>query len=311
MKNREVVSFIDKYHYLWSEYITQQLKNPNTLEIIYEIIKKSNKQPEEVVLLFLSSIRYFVTKETGINSGLNIFNENNSLENFITRNRKKILKLSTKRNIQANVPARALPLLEIFGKKLNDKPIAVIELGASFGLIGYSFLNSEQLISEKELYFSAKNQQFPQNLKSVEMYLGIEIDPPGKDWLLACIDNHCERKCVTNLINNFNNVSNFNLIKNSAFGFSQNNRVKKILRNHRDYYVVILTSFMLYQFKSQKKQELIDEIDSVIENNINFNWINQTVNLDENDKDKKCYIEWNSKRIINLSDDYCKNWTWI
>jgi hypothetical protein len=313
MKNSEVISFIDKYHYLWSVYIFDQLKNENTLDIIFEIINNSSKQPEEAVLLLLSSVRFLINKETGtdLDLDLDFFNEKNSFQNFIKQNRKKIVNLSTEKNVQANVPARALPLLELFGRKLKDKPIAVIELGASFGLIGYSLLNSEELLNEKELYFSAINQQFPSNPKSIEKYLGIEVDPPDKEWLLACIDNSLERKYATNLINNNKNINYFSLLKNSAFGFSKNNEVKNIINNYSEKYIIILTSFMLYQFTCQKQQELIDEINSFVESNNNIIWINQTVNLDEKVKNKKYYIEWNGNRIINLSDDYCKSWIWV
>ncbi len=311
MKNSEVVSFIDKYHYLWSEYIFKQLKNINTLDVISEIINNSNKQPGEAVLLLLSSIRFLLNKDAGKDLGLDFFNENNSFQHYLTNNKKNILQLSTEKNVQANVPARALPLLELFGARLKDKPIAVIELGASFGLIGYSLLNSEKLLNDKELYFSTIKQQFPQNPKSVDLYLGVEVDPPDKEWLVACIDNYEERKYVNNLLSNIQSINNFSLIKNSAFGFSKINVVKNIMNDYKEKYLVILTSFMLYQFTRQKQQELIDEINSVTENNENFIWINQTVDLDEKVKDKKYYIEWDGNRIINLSDDYCTSWTWI
>lgn len=297
----KILSFIDKFSYLWSDYIVNQLKEQFILDFIRKIIITTKKSPSEAVLIFFSAIRY-ITQNT---NAIYELENNKSFQEFIKQNKDKILKIIKEKNVQANLPERAFPVIDIINKKFKNKKILVIELGASFGLIGRCLLNSHNIITNKNSYFNDK-QKYPEEILSIDKYIGIEIKPPEKEWLLACVSGIDDEKNLENFINNINNDEKFILIKASAFGFTD------IINNYdiSEYQTIILTSFMLYQFDLEKQKILIDEILNFNKKN-NAHWINQAVNIKHNSSDYEYYIEWNGSKIIELIDDRCTDWKWI
>ena len=115
-----------------------QIKTNKTINIIASVIKESNKTVPEAVSVFLTVVRYLRGKS---NPG--------SLQKFIEENSRLICKMSIEKRAQYNIPSRALPLFEVLEKKIKSSPVSVIELGASFGLIGRCLLNPGKIIEKK------------------------------------------------------------------------------------------------------------------------------------------------------------------
>jgi len=303
---KQLIDFIDKAsktsgHY-WSNYFTLEMKKDYVLELLSKIMIQSDKMPSEVVFVFLSSIRYI---KNDIKALFEI-EKNNTLEQFVNTNYDKILDLSVKRKVQANLPERGLPVMELIGKNITEENITLIELGASFGIIGQSLLNMKMLLENKKTYF-LPFQQFPINPKGINKYIGIDIDPPDKEWLISCFSN-IDRAIKTNdFINSIKNTDNFSLIKDSAIGFTKLDIIKKI-KNHSSK-IIVLTSFMLYQLDNDKQNQLKNEIKDFIKQN-NGLWINMDVDLSENSEEHKYYIEINDKKVLYLTDDSCISWNY-
>jgi hypothetical protein len=70
--------------------------------------------------------------------------------------------------------------------------------------------------------------------------------------------------------------------------------------------VVVLTSFMLYQYDEKIQKLLIDEI-------LGFTRVtnNQRINQTFNKSSMECFIEFDGGKIIELYGDTCKNWKWL
>jgi hypothetical protein len=301
-----VIEFIDKAantagNY-WTYYIVQQLKNQFTLSIILEIMNQSGKTPSEAVLVLLSTFRY-ISKDSSIFSKLE---KDNSFQIFLKDNLKEILKVSVERKVQANLPERGLPILEILGKHWPSSSIAIIELGASYGLIGDCLLNPHRMLQEKSHYFSS-GQQIPENPKGIDFYLGIDIDPPERDWLISCCADEKDAARIGKIQNDFNRLDNFNLIKASAFGFTGLKEVKAL--SNENFKLIVLTSFMLYQYNREKQDRLKGEIMEFTKST-NGHWLRQEVELARL-KQNDYYIELDNHKIIALSDDKCTAWKWI
>lgn len=330
MKNyKEILNVIDNTSYLYTDYILKQIKQESSLEFISQIIDKTGKEISEAILAFLSAIKYIYPKNEAIeqlkksNSSENLessaqvqaptpsvqfraLEANNSFQNFIKKKYNQIINVSEK-NVQANLPERALPILEVLIKKLDEaSPISMIELGASFGLIGRCLLNPEKAIENKEDYFS-KKQQIPKQYKGIKNYLGIEIDPPDKEWLLAAIWDKDIEKRTKQFIDSFEDESGFELIESSAVGFSKLEQVNKLVEKKE--IIVVLTSFMLYQFDDESKNSLTNEIIEFTKS-INGHWINQAVNISKDSDNNEFFISWDNERIIELTDDTCSRWWW-
>lgn len=306
-ENKEILETLDsifvKDNYSYSDYIVAQLKKPEILTIFKEISKNSNKTISESVIVFLAAIRYIVKD---INALLKL-EQTNAFSNFVNRHYNDILEVSINRKVQANIPERGLPILEILGKELPERAIGVIELGASYGLIGSCLLNPNIALWKQNNYFS-DNQKMPENPKNIDYYLGFDIDPPEKDWLLACLYEPNDAKRMQSYIDQIHRGNNFELLKASAIGFSAFDEVKFLASKNIS--IVVLTSFMLYQLDEKQQKLLKDEIIEFT-NVKNRHWIQQEVELFGGKAEPEYYIAWDGKKIISLEDDKCANWKWI
>jgi hypothetical protein len=268
------------------------IKTKSSIELISRIIKESNKMVPEAVLVFLAVVRYL-----GKNSG--------SSQDFIKENSDLICKMAIEKRVQANLPGRALPLFEIFEKKIQASSISVIELGASYGLIGRCLLNPTKIMEKKNFYFPL-SQQMPKvhNPRPIDYYLGIELEPPDERWLLACAWDETQRKRLKNFLNDIPANEKCKLQEENAFGFSKIKAVKYLASQSS--IVVVLTSFILYQYDDKKQKMLRDEILEFI-GEVNAHWINQTFN----GSSMEYCIECDEEKIIELSDDSCRRWKWL
>ena len=300
----KILAFIETFSYAFPEYILKQAKKEKTLHLITQVMNRTGKELSEAVILTLSLIKYILRD----GEAFVLLEETKSFQHFMKVYHDRIIELSTQKNVQANLPERALPFFEIFDKKIkdNDLPIAVIELGASYGLVGYCLLNPTRVIEGKERYLLPE-QKIPRNPRAAAYYLGIEIEPPEKEWMLACEWELDADQRLRNFLDDTQPTGNFRLLKANAFGFSKLEEVKNLAA--QPFTIIVATSFMFYQFNKEKQKELRDEILRFIDPP-GFHWINQAVNIDGGPKESKFFIEWNGKEIMELPDDRCSNWWW-
>ncbi|NIM10487.1 MAG: hypothetical protein GTO45_00715 [Candidatus Aminicenantes bacterium] len=292
--HEQILKFIDTLFHPLLLYEILQLKTNTSINLISRIIKESNKEISEAVLVFLAVVRY-------------LWKNSGSLQEFIKNNSDLILKMAIEKRAQANLPARALPLLEILDKNIKAPSISVIELGASYGLIGQCLLSPQKIIENKSSYFS-RSQQMPdiQEPPPIDYYLGIERSPPDKEWLLALEWHPVLKKRLENFLDEIIADERFKLIKGDAFGFSKLKTVKDLVSNTRPSRVVVLTSFMLYQYNPRKQKLLRDEILEFTGVN-SGHWINQTLKV----ASMESFIEFDGEKVIALSNNSCSSWKWL
>lgn len=299
----KIKNFVDSSAEIYPRYIFNQLKKDYALKFIMEIISNSGKEISEAVLAFLSAVKFTYKKEDVFTE----LEETDAFQNYVEENADLLLKISIEKKVQGNVPGRAFPILEVLSKKIGNSNINLIELGASFGLIGRCLLNHESIIGKKERYFPSR-QQLPENPKGIDYYLGIELNIPSAEWMLASVwEKEAERR-LKNFIEDYKNDNRFELLHGDAFGFSKLEAIKRLAEKAGT--IIILTSFMLYQFDDKRKRILTDEIFNFV-NSFDGHWINQDVNISQESKMNEYYIAWDNKKIIELSDDWCFDWKWL
>jgi len=286
----QILEYIDKFINPLTLYETLHLKTNTSINLISFIIKESNKTVNEAVLVFRTVVRY-------------LWKNSGPLQEFIKENSDLICKTAIEKKAQSNLPSRAFPLFEIFEKKIQAPSISVIELGASYGLIGRCLLNPTKVTEKKNVYFPP-GQQVPQNPRPIDYYLGIELAPPDKEWILAWEWLPERKKRLKSFLRDITGDEKFILLKGNAFGFSKLNAVKTMVS--QDAAVVVLTSFMLYQYDLKKQKMLGDEILEFTKR-VNGHWINQTFN----ESSMQCFIEFDEEKIIETSDDNCTSWEWL
>lgn len=288
---------------MWSEYIYSQLKKNVSLELIEEICKKSDKKVSEAVLVFLSAIRY-VSRNM---EALNYLEESDRYPDFIEKNRDTILKVGISKRNQANFHERALPIIEIFSKKIDKSKSFVIELGASFGLIGYCMTHYDKILKKKNDYF-APDQQFPAQVKIPDSYIGLDINPPDKQWLLSCLINKKDRILINKVLTDIEINGSTQLIKSDVLHFPTVPSVLQLL--NEGYSPVILTSFILYMLTAEKRKRLTDLINRFTFKH-NGHWINQCVDLQNQTGQVQFFLQLDGKNVIRLQDDRCRCWEYI
>ncbi|UCH93047.1 MAG: hypothetical protein JSV88_22525 [Candidatus Aminicenantes bacterium] len=288
--HEQILECIDKYINPLTLYEILHLKTNTSINLISFIIKESNKTVNEAVLVFRTVVRY-------------LWKNSGPLQEFIKENSDLICKTAIEKKAQSNLPGRALPLFEIFEKKIQAPSISVIELGASYGLIGRCLLNPTKVMEKKNAYFSP-GQQVPQNPRPIDYYLGIELAPPDKEWVLAGEWHPILRERIKNFLHDIPTNEKFKLLKGNAFGFSKLKTVKDIAFQPST--LVVLTSFMLYQYDDKKQKRLRDEILKFTGGD-SRHWINQDINVSS----QECFIQFDGEKIIQLNDSTCRSWKWL
>jgi len=294
---------IENSAYLFSSYILTQLNHQNTLAFIVKIMQESGKEIHEAVSVMISVIKY-LSKNRKIFEELE---ENDSFQEYLNSHRESILQLSISAKNQANLPERAMPLFEVFEQKLGNVPVAVVELGSSFGLIGYCLLNPQKAIANKHLYFST-HQKIPKHCLPIKYYLGIDVNIPDKEWILSCIWEEEDEHRLRRFVDDIQPKENFELVKNNALIFSELEPVKRLLK--QSFTLVILTSFMLYQMDKPIQNQFKDSI-KVFCQNTGSHWVNQTFRILSDRAEDEYLVEWDGVKILELPDDKCTDWKWI
>jgi len=302
-KNDSIDHFIDNSAYLYPAYICEQLKKAGSHKLIQGIMERSGKELSEAVLILVSVIKYTFP-------GGNAFarlEETDSFQQYIDDNQDLIVDLACRKKVQGNLPERGLPLLEVLHRELQVGSLGIVELGASFGLIGRCLLDPRRVIRDEAIYFTPI-QQIPERIKPIDAYLGIEYDPPDRKWILASVWDEDMEDRLRHFIDDIRPDSRFELIKGNAFGFSQLKAVRDLVDDVD--FIVVLTSFMLYQFDEAQQRALRSEIRRFTRE-VKGHWLDQAVKVSMNDTAHEYSISFNGKRVIDLADDACSSWRWL
>jgi hypothetical protein len=195
----------------------------------------------------------------------------------------------------------------VLHRELQVGSLGIVELGASFGLIGRCLLDPGRVSENRSLYFST-GQQIPQEFKPVDAYLGIEYDPPDRRWILAGVWQEDMENRLRHFIDDIGPDHRFELMRGNAFGFSQLQAVQDLAGKVDQ--VVVLTSFMLYQFDEARQRALRSEILDFTQKT-GGHWLDQAVKVSINDTAHEYSIFFNEKRLIDLADDACSSWRWL
>jgi hypothetical protein len=303
MEHGLIKTCIEKNRYIWSEYIINKLKEDPSIRLIDDIVKCTGKQLGEALMLLICIIRYIMNE----NDALDYLEKDDIFTAFLDENYQQILHIANEKNVQGNLPERGLPVMELIGKKLDGRPVSLLELGASYGLIGHCLLNRKTVLKNFSRYFP-QGQQFPESPVGIERYLGIEIALPEVQWIFACLESSHQKKRLENFLEDVKPDDNFQIVDGSAFGFSGLDEVVNFSENCES--LVILTSFMLYQFNREKQEKLKREIKEFTKK-CNGNWISQVVDIEASSEGCKFFVEWNGEKVIRLDNDMCKKWSWL
>jgi hypothetical protein len=304
----EILEFIERLSGLLPGYIIARLKEETVLNLVSLVIDRSGKVPGDALILFVTAVKYLW-------GGVNAFAEiekKDSFHEFVEANRDTIIELAARKRMQANVPTRAFPLIEVINRKIEALPVAVIELGASRGLLGWTLLEPDKIIKMGGSYFSPA-QKLPVNPRPIDYYLGIELEINEKEWLLSCTLNPTTESYLRNFVDEIPHESEkFNLLQGSALGFSNLEPVKQLVS--RPFTLVVLTSFIFFQIGIENERKIKKEIRKFIGNRgggQDSHWLNQVVKPPEASTDIRFYIEWNGETIIESSDSICSGWKWL
>lgn len=308
-ERKELSNFVREISDLLPIQISQQLDKGVATEVITEIINNSEKNVQQAVIVFLSAIKYLNNCKQNTFLQLSV---GSKLLDFIRNNREKLIELGKSGRIQFTVPERAFPVLEVINRKIrkpdNKKPIAVIELGASFGLVGRCLLEPKKFSDNKAIYMQPE-QKVSDNLLPIDYHLGIEVKIPDEKWILASEWTiEADRRLRNVLKDSFEN-ERFKLIEGDAFDFDSLQDVRNLAEKHT---LVILTSFIFFQIGNEKSEQLKGNIMDYVKKEPDRYWINQALLIHTKDlKDYEFLLQLNGEKIITLADDRCSNWEWV
>jgi hypothetical protein len=230
-----------------------------------------------------------------------------NLDLFLARHHPQLMQLATHRHIQANMPARALPILELLAECVPNQDLAVIELGCAAGNLGLALLNAKQICSQTERYFP-NGQQLPKVLPNIACYRGYDLDLPEPTWVLACVSSRPERERLAVFMADLAptiSSKNFQIQRADALHFPKLPGLD-IEPTQRP---IILTSFMCYQLPDTVRPTLEQAI-------MNYtlekggHWLD--VDLVPRAKGGLEFVlRMDGQARIVLHDDYCITWSWL
>lgn len=295
----------------WPVHVWHFLKRPAALQFMAEFMAESGKPLDETVLILLAAMR-FLDLDPAEPGAPTIVESNDGAANldlFFVRHHAELFHLCRSRHVQANLFERALPIMEVLGRRFGQEALAVIELGCSFGLIGRALCNPQLVLGAFDRLFIA-DQQRPTCSPRVEAYRGIDLSIPDVQWLLACISRPDARRRSALFINTIPPGKDVSIDQGSAFDFADHGVVKDLLISslQQDYTPVVLTSFMLYQFGQETRKKLRTTI-SEFTHNHGATWIN--LDLEPLGSGYDFFIEENGLRRVSLDTDVCRYWHWI
>ena len=186
--------------------------------------------------------------------------------NILVNCRSEVVKNARENTMAKNMPHRAALVLKILKEVgLSDKPINLIELGSSSGLILTALQNQskfstwfrESSVVQPEI----QNQEF-MPLKDIRA-LGIDLNPPSDDWVLACTDDDKLRTEIQNFMKTFGD-ERVNVIRGDALKITELEPVKQMLTEKDSRRLVIFIGMFLYQLPKEKLESLKRKLSEII-----------------------------------------------
>jgi len=289
---------------LWHVAVFEFLRRPVAMNLMAECMDECGKNADEAILVLVSAMQYVYLRAQGIADGSTMFDGHGdfgSFELFLVRNHNEVYHLCIDRRVQANVPARALPILELIHGCYGAKPVRVIELGASAGMLGLMMMNAPAVRASWQTYFSPR-QQSPVAWPEVVSYQGIDLSVPDTAWVLACIHDPQLRKQCLRFLLAFSGEAGWSVGHGSALDFPD-----LVQPSPDSQAVVVVTSYLLYQLSAENRHKLQQTISGFLSAQRGC-WINLDLFTDSNGNN--CFVaELDGMKKLALQDDYCMTWT--
>lgn len=178
-----------------------------TEPIFYELSEdifndRPSLEEEHLIFLVFVSLQYLTKFSYDNENNINDQKVKNDLEKY----KNKIHYLCIYRNVSTNIPQRYVAL-QIISSILYSKykqPLTVVDIGCSLGL-GLMALNTT--FFEKQIEIDSKLSQFIQNKPTFERIIGIDIQEPDLEWVLASYlpETKDKRKLVKHVYSSLNN----------------------------------------------------------------------------------------------------------
>ncbi len=310
----QLLEFINRSNFrdAWLPNVTAFLKRPACLGFLSDFIAESGKQVPDAVFVFLASIRYLNANiSTRFDEPMILDDEDwrRNIDLFLVQHHDELFYMCKTRRTQVNVPHRALPIMDALYREYKEKEIAVLELGASFGLIGRCLRSAALVMRSFEDFFGSHHQK-PVGIPTCAEYLGIELDPPDLAWILAGAPKPEFRNSIENFAHQIPELTKFRVIQGSALDFPKMPEVLSLLETKLP--LVILTSFMLYQLPESVRRTFETVIRRFCSEH-GGSWLNIEATAvkgtaPEAESSYRYALEFDDKEIFELSSDFCERW---
>jgi hypothetical protein len=291
------------------------LRRPAALDFMQDYMADTGKPLSETVLIFLTAIRFVDGVTRGDPQSPSILEEEPgrvNLDLFLVRHHDELYRLCLNRHVQANVPQRALPLMELLGRRYGDRPLAVIEPGCSLGLIGRLLCAPESVMAHFDEWFEA-GQQRPDSWPRVLAYRGSDLSVPEPSWVLAGLHRTSDRVRLARLLRDLPPGGPCQLAAGSAESFAEQAAVQELAPRfdpaHPQALVpVVLTAYLQYQLEAGLRQRLADAVRAFTARH-GGSWINLEPRLA--DGAYRFFVEQDGVDRIALENDLCRTWSWL
>lgn len=235
---------------------------PSTMTVLWqEITKKkgqvtpdiaSNIYPLEAALRFTAQC-----------FSVNDWNSHLVIET-IDNHHQELVELTATRTMAKNLPLRAGFMLDLINQSNSidpEKPLRIIELGASAGLISTGLTHGQKFVdwflnqeTVDPLVKQIKADKLPKDIQAI----GIDLVLPQLDWVLACIDNDAMRQTTQDFITRFPNRTP--IVQGNALNFPEIIESTGILAENAQFLVIV--SMFLYQLPTEARIELMNRLHS-------------------------------------------------
>jgi len=226
---------------LWQEIQTR--KGQNTSDIA------SNIYPLEAALRFIAQCL-----------SVNDWNSRLVIET-VDNHHQELVELAATRTMAKNLPLRAGFMLDLINQSNSidpKRPLQIIELGASAGLISTGLTQSQQFIEwfSQQKAVDSKVKQINSNLPHDIQAISIDLVPPELNWVLACMDNDLMRQITQDFITRFPNRTP--VVQGNALNFREIIKSGGILEEKAQFLVIV--SMFLYQLPTDARTELMKQL---------------------------------------------------
>lgn len=228
---------------------------------------------------------------------------------YMGEKKEQLIELASK-GTQGNIPQRAAIVLDYMARYIQPKkPITIVELGCSGGLLGEVFVGAQQVFAHEDppSYFWLR--KVPQIPKVSLAYIGCDQEDPDESLLPFYIWDEGKRTQVQEFIRRFPRECRRVIISIDQF---LNREVSNIEGD-----ILFLTSFVLYQMDDA--QLFVRKLLERVQENAAVHWVDLSrardflIVSDLQMQQNRVYLFHNGKpqaRVIDGSDD-CPNWAYL